>query len=541
MDDNPFGSPQSTESDQIAPGGFPFTSATTGSNAGSLPNSSVLAGLVERVLARLQVRVGEINIRIHFQDGESTGAAWFDFKIDHITYMNEMDDKETTGATEGSSTSRMIRWATVSLQMTEEVQEDAAAVRPKDLQHRRDRSRSQSRTPTPSASSFHSLSPKRSKQGMRSDSDSSTSDSDIDPAAEIMMSQAIADLRESQVLPQFDAIPDMSPEEEAAPTFTAASVTNSPDDEGFQSLYASAMEGTITGGDPKVALLPARNATPPGVSRAAAGFGGTAAAADVPLPASVSAIPGRPPSLAKHRSASLFAISQESSIRMSPGTQTNIQVQVGLCATLVAQWQFRTLLNVAQALSNRRNMPADQEEEDMTNTSPPISIKLEMPEIILAVAQIPDCQGTAATSWVWQPSESPGVDIFRLHVLGLVAFMDKLEPSLSSTDPPHLSFEVAKLSVDEVLSSALRLSQTNRIISFGHSHPTHSKEQSVQGSTTDHATRQLWSMEDWPSIPCQELLANSDGAEKLLNPIDCALRISYLKENYSECTGAYGF
>lgn len=152
------------------PGAFP--SATSGADqedGGPLPatveSTTVLAGLVERILARLECKVNTVRIRIQHQGRD--GGSVVELRIGQIEYADESANQEDTSGP--SSTTRTIRISDVSVHMLE------------------------APPPTPAKSTYGTS---------RSSSTSSTSSSastDGEGNNEMMMSLAVADLRQSTI------------------------------------------------------------------------------------------------------------------------------------------------------------------------------------------------------------------------------------------------------------------------------------------------------------------------------------------------------
>jgi autophagy-related protein 2 len=86
------------------PGGFPFAAASssraTSPSAPITESKTALAGLVERILARLHVRVKQVTIRIRFVDKDH--GATFELRIGAISYADESDS-------EGPRTGKIVR------------------------------------------------------------------------------------------------------------------------------------------------------------------------------------------------------------------------------------------------------------------------------------------------------------------------------------------------------------------------------------------------------------------------------------------------
>lgn len=141
------------------PGAFP--SSSKGDDGEPLPatveSTTVLAGLVERILARLEFKINTVRIRI--RDQSRNGGSLVELRIGQIKYADESSQEDT------SSTTRTIRISDISIYMLD----------------------------SPPCNSQPAYIPSRSS------STSSASSSDIDGNMENMMSSAIADLRQSTI------------------------------------------------------------------------------------------------------------------------------------------------------------------------------------------------------------------------------------------------------------------------------------------------------------------------------------------------------
>lgn len=151
-------------SDNEVPGGFPF-STDTGSGdpisplSPTVESKTALAGLVERILARLQVKVRNVRMRIRFV--EPTRGGTCEMRINEIQYADESDNEDPVV----DRVVRMLRFSSVAVYMVPD--------------------RSPITKPRPAFSSTS-----------RSSSTSSSS-STADGLADMTMSLAVADLRQS--------------------------------------------------------------------------------------------------------------------------------------------------------------------------------------------------------------------------------------------------------------------------------------------------------------------------------------------------------
>ncbi|WVR04987.1 hypothetical protein IAU60_001999 [Kwoniella sp. DSM 27419] len=155
------------------PGSFPFE-RTASPNAGSpLPanveSTTVLAGLVERILARLEFRIRTIRVQIRVEDDEHGGI--FELRVGEVFYADETAQAHNTDGDNGKKTTqRAVRISRVSVYM---------------LPLDRINDQSHNRPHLPSSFSTSSI------------SSSNTSSSSNEDYPNMVMSQAVADLRDS--------------------------------------------------------------------------------------------------------------------------------------------------------------------------------------------------------------------------------------------------------------------------------------------------------------------------------------------------------
>jgi hypothetical protein len=516
--EDPFISPQSVaESDRIAPGGFPFVSAGDAVSGGSqsIPSSSVLAGLVERVLSRLQVCIGSVNVRLHFRygcgadDEREIAAAWFDLKLDMLSYMNETTSDGNNSDT--FTTSKVIRLASAGLRMTREAPMTVGAEEAvPDAATTRDRRRSAS---TGSTASLRTLSPKLHGRGNSSASETS-SGGDIDEATDMMMSQAIADLRESQAGPpslhasQLPPLPGLGPLGESVVDLEQRATLSDDETASSLSLYASALEGTIgpesqpttlRGQRTKDSEIDAITSAPPDQDEEAGShFAGT----DV-------AFSGR-----KRRSAWVFVTSQETSVRLSSRRETKIQIDIGTSAGLLLPWQISTLQQMAAVCSSgatNSNMEGDRTMESIPGrSSPVVSVELKIPSLTVALGHTSSMEAEADSLLLWQPHPKLNLDCLEVRVsdtrMQLVAG-DATQPDGDGS--PQLSVTVKDIAVNEHLVAYQK--QDVQILTFA-------KPSTVQGNenvcscAADHSARQGGKPVDWPEIHLPPPLSRSKDA-----------------------------
>lgn len=139
----------STSDANALPGAFAF-SQKADLDVGKDEEVTMLAGIIERLISRLSFRVRRIRVKLLFES-EAGGESEMEFRLEEVRYVDE------TGANQESSTNRVFRMTLPSLHL---------------------------RTPTVA------------KQDL-SQSIDSVSSSDSSSAADMMMSQSIADLRSS--------------------------------------------------------------------------------------------------------------------------------------------------------------------------------------------------------------------------------------------------------------------------------------------------------------------------------------------------------
>ncbi len=231
---DPFASPLSSDTaEQVAPGAFPFPAlpgaAGDGSSA-SVPTSSVLAGLVERVLARLRVSVRRVRVRVYV-DGDATADTPFvELVVDGIDCHSEVRAAaDLPGATpRGDAAARILRIGSMAVRMSR-------PPLPPPASSPASTARGRQRSPAPTLSrhsSLRNLSPRPLPDETGTSSSGSSSADDMDPSTEMMMSQAIADLRESRIV---------SPGVEAVRSPQAGDDAES----GDESMYDSALQETF--------------------------------------------------------------------------------------------------------------------------------------------------------------------------------------------------------------------------------------------------------------------------------------------------------
>ncbi|BEJ01025.1 hypothetical protein CcaverHIS631_0508820 [Cutaneotrichosporon cavernicola] len=148
------------------PGAFPpFTSSDGGGSPAAVESTTVLASLVERVLARLQCHVRNVRLRVRYEHNDLAGV--LELRVGEVRYADETPET-VTGA---QKTVRAVRLSSVGVYLLPLPKEDKM-VQPVQLSR------------MTSASSF----------------DSSLSDDD--EYQDMIMSQAVADLRVSSPGPQ---------------------------------------------------------------------------------------------------------------------------------------------------------------------------------------------------------------------------------------------------------------------------------------------------------------------------------------------------
>ncbi|WWD01656.1 hypothetical protein V866_008601 [Kwoniella sp. B9012] len=163
-------------SNDEVPGSFPFGGPISpGLDGQPLPatveSTTVLAGLVERILARLEFKIKNVNIQIRFDDEHHGGV--FEVRVAEIKYADESQiQTESTENDNSRTTIRSIRLSGVTVHMLP--------------------------IPTVDSSQVSSIRPTFTPSSSRSSSISSTSTSSSGGEyQDMMMSQAVVDLRES--------------------------------------------------------------------------------------------------------------------------------------------------------------------------------------------------------------------------------------------------------------------------------------------------------------------------------------------------------
>ncbi|OXG22622.1 hypothetical protein C366_00940 [Cryptococcus neoformans Tu401-1] len=153
------------------PGGFPLGSPGELSPGQPLPanmeSTTVLAGMVERILARLEFRVEKINIRLVIEDGEGV----VELTVGRIQYADE-SEAQTDG--DGRSTTRAIRISNISLGIV----------------------------PSQHKPTFRAIPQRQLRLASVSSSNSTASISPRHDCSDMFMSQAVVDLRQSLSAPE---------------------------------------------------------------------------------------------------------------------------------------------------------------------------------------------------------------------------------------------------------------------------------------------------------------------------------------------------
>nr|XP_031857747.1 uncharacterized protein CI109_006842 [Kwoniella shandongensis]KAA5524819.1 hypothetical protein CI109_006842 [Kwoniella shandongensis] len=157
-------------SNDEVPGSFPFSNPSSpGESPQPLPatveSTTVLASLVERILARLEFKVNNVRIQIKYDDEEHGGV--FEFRIGEVRYVDE-SQQQPAGDDNARSTTRAIRISSVGVYML------------------------------PVSSSPPSSKPSHTSSRSSSMSSSSSSSSNRS-YSDMVMSQAVLDLRDSTV------------------------------------------------------------------------------------------------------------------------------------------------------------------------------------------------------------------------------------------------------------------------------------------------------------------------------------------------------
>ncbi|GMK55469.1 hypothetical protein CspeluHIS016_0205250 [Cutaneotrichosporon spelunceum] len=185
------------------PGAFPpFTSSDGGGSPAAVESTTVLASLVERILARLQCRFRNIRLRLRYEHDSLAGV--LELRLEEVRYADETPET-VTGA---QKTVRAVTLSSVGVYLLPLPKEEKVPVQQVPLSR------------MTSTSSF----------------DSSLSDDD--EYQDMVMSQAVADLRVSSPGPQT----------QAPPTRTAASFRSTTASM-FQSAQGSGMFQSARGSD----------------------------------------------------------------------------------------------------------------------------------------------------------------------------------------------------------------------------------------------------------------------------------------------------
>ena len=152
------------------PGAFPSASPSSDEPlSADVESTTILAGLIERVLARLEFKVSNVRLRIAHEDPRHGGT--FELRIAEIKYADESNDATSESK---NQTVRVVTFTKVDLFLS----------------------------PLPDPTTPSSAEPRRRNTFARSASSSSTSSSSTasgEDTGEMMMSMAVADLRHSMM------------------------------------------------------------------------------------------------------------------------------------------------------------------------------------------------------------------------------------------------------------------------------------------------------------------------------------------------------
>ncbi|KAL1411170.1 autophagy-related protein 2 [Vanrija albida] len=212
---------------EALPGGFPSAGSSPSGpssrwqsepEANPLPeqveSTTVLTGLVERILSRLQINVKQVRVRLRYEDDQHGGIV--ELRLGQVAYA----DQTPEASTEPRKTVRAVTVSSVAVYLLP--------------------------LPKPQAEQRHPPRPfpvARTASNTSSSSSSMSSDDSNDQFHSMAMSQAVADLRESVIVPPADI---RSSRQEAPTrsdlrfsTMTAASGRSI-----YQSVYSEAQAGT---------------------------------------------------------------------------------------------------------------------------------------------------------------------------------------------------------------------------------------------------------------------------------------------------------
>jgi len=152
------------------PGAFPFSTSTDGEPlSANMESTTVLAGLIERVLARLEFKVNNVRIRVSHEDPRYGGT--FELRISEIRYADE-----SVGTTEEEKlkTVRMVIISKIEVFMLPKAQLSVAS---------------------PAPPRFHSTMSRSSSTSSTSSSSTASGEAN----EKMIMSMAVADLRHSML------------------------------------------------------------------------------------------------------------------------------------------------------------------------------------------------------------------------------------------------------------------------------------------------------------------------------------------------------
>ncbi|WVF72370.1 hypothetical protein IAT40_007185 [Kwoniella sp. CBS 6097] len=363
--------------DEEVPGSFPFGGPASPGGGSPLPanveSTTVLAGLVKRILARLELKIKNINIQIRFEDEDHGGV--FELRVSEIKYLDESNNDSGEQSNDGSSTTiRAIRVSGVTIHLL-----PLTSLRP----------------------ASPSIRPSFASSRSSSISSSSSNDSQGDLSS-MVMSQAVADLRDSTVSAlgsdasmyhsaiserPFMSVQDMSQSQSSQATSTSRSATPTPADR-----PKSPTETLLLSFGTEDIILRMKT-TSPSVAVATATESTTS-----PDPSALSTSPSRSSVLSNPLSSKLPSV--------------DVEVLIGIISSAILPQQLATVLAAAQRASQATSgktsvdATADRHSTSIQNSKQPqisatLRIKALFVSLVCDMAAISDPTYWASLPQYW--------------------------------------------------------------------------------------------------------------------------------------------
>ncbi|KAL7422146.1 autophagy-related protein 2 [Cryptotrichosporon argae] len=411
------------------PGAFP-NFAPASSSPGTLPaaeSSTALAGLVERILARLECQVKDVRVRIRHA---GANAGTFELRIGYVAYADESD-----GA--AGHTRRVVSVKNVALFLQPPAMADSVATLPRP-------------NPTRSASSSSSSSA----------SSASSASTSYNEANDMFMSMAIADLRQST----------MTPATGASVYASAIDIQErEPDNTPFEDLFGSRAATPTQAQSP--GTIPSQNrASSPAEDPALL----VSFSDDVVLQMTTTR-PTPPVPLADSTERSPVRASTTVTTGVLP--YLSVELGLGTITAVVLPAQAATVLSALQACSTTPSATAAPPDNSLPDAAQPrLDARVRLKALQVAVVYELDDPGEAITEAIKQYWTKPGSylpighirlridDVEGLYVMqGHVA---RAQPDSRRPKPPVASLTVADLSVFEYIHANAEISCAYPILIF---------------------------------------------------------------------------